>query len=66
VPPASTINSSFTYYYCIKDQTAGIPASPVSQAGVIVNNSTTIIFPSVGSWGPFTAGHNYRIQFYRV
>jgi hypothetical protein len=66
VPPASSINTSFTYYYCVKDQTAGIPASPVSQAGVIVNNSTDVVFPSLGSWGPFTANHDYRIQFYRV
>ncbi len=62
--PSAYVSSSFTYYYCIKDVTANIPAAPASQAGVLVNSS--IVFPSSGPWAGFVANHNYRIQFYRV
>jgi len=65
-PPASSINTSFVYYYCIKDVTTGLPVSPVSEPGVIVNNNNAIVFPTIGGWPSFVAAHKYRVQFYRV
>ena len=64
VLPSAYVSSAFTYYYCIKDQTAGVPAMPLAQEGVLVNSS--IVFPSNGLWAGFVAGHDYRIQFYRI
>jgi hypothetical protein len=64
IVPSAYATSAFTYYYCIKDVTAGSPVAPVGTLGVLQNS--TVLFPSVGPWGPFVANHNYLIRFYGV